>query len=267
VSAEARVLALRTAPPMVLGGRRSARLLERNLIVYRHSWVIIFSGFFEPIFYLFSIGVGIGNLVGDLDGVSYKAFVAPALLASSSMNGAIYESTMNIFHKLKYAKTYDAMLATPVQAGDIALGEITWCLIRGALYGTGFLVVMTAMGLIESWWGIVALPAAVLIGFAFAATGMAGTTYVRTWADFEIMQLLLVPLFLFSATFYPLSTYPPALRFVVQITPLYQGVALIRSLTLGTVGPGQLVNVAYLLVMGAIGLLITSRRLGKLLLQ
>ncbi|HEY2814838.1 MAG TPA: ABC transporter permease [Acidimicrobiales bacterium] len=267
MSAEARVLALRTAPPAVFGGRRSARLLERNLIVYRHTWVIIFSGFFEPIFYLFSIGIGIGHLVGDLDGVSYRAFVAPALLASSSMNGAIYESTMNIFHKLRYAKTYDAMLATPIGPRDVAVGEITWCLIRGALYGMGFLVVMTAMGLIQSWWGLAALPAAVLIGFAFAATGMAGTTYVRTWADFEIMQLLLTPLFLFSATFFPLSTYPAGLRFIVQITPLYQGVALIRSLTLGTVGPGQLLNIVYLLVMGAAGLLITSRRLGTLLLQ
>jgi lipooligosaccharide transport system permease protein len=267
VSAEARVLAMRTAPPMVLGGRRSARLLERNLIVYRHTWVIIFSGFFEPVFYLFSIGVGIGALVGDLNGVSYKAFVAPALLASSSMNGAIYESTMNIFHKLKYAKTYDAMLATPLGAGDIALGEISWCLIRGALYGAGFLVVMTAMGLIQSWWGLAALPAAVLISFAFASTGMAGTTFVRTWSDFELMQLLLVPLFLFSATFYPLSTYPPVLRVIVQVTPLYQGVALIRSLTLGTVGPGQLLNVTYLALMGAAGLLVTSRRLERLLLQ
>jgi lipooligosaccharide transport system permease protein len=126
---------------------------------------------------------------------------------------------------------------------------------------------MTAMGLIESWWGLAALPAAMLIGFAFAATGMAGTTYVRTWADFELMQLLLVPLFLFSATFYPLSTYPAGLRVVVQLTPLYQGVALVRSLTLGTVGPGQLVNVAYLGLMGAVGLLVTSRRLGRLLLQ
>jgi len=126
---------------------------------------------------------------------------------------------------------------------------------------------MAAMGLIHSWWGLAALPAAVLISFAFAATGMAGTTFVRTWADFEFMQLLLTPLFLFSATFYPLSTYPPALQTLVQVTPLYQGVVLIRSLTLGTVGPGQLVNVAYLAVMGAIGLLVTSRRLGRLLLQ
>ena len=183
------------------------------------------------------------------------------------MNGATLESTMNIFHKLKHAKIYDAVLATPVDVGDVALGEIAWCLIRGALYGTGFMVVMTAMGLVESPWGILALPAAILIGFAFAATGMAATTYVRTWADFEIVQLVLVPLFLFSAVFFPLSTYTPAVRVIVQLTPLYHGVALIRSLTTGDVSLGLLWHVAYLATMGVIGLLITSRRLARLLLQ
>lgn len=244
-----------------LVSRRSARL------VYRHTWVIVFTGFFEPVFYLFSVGIGIGHLVGNVEGVPYRTFVAPALMASSAMNGATLESTMNIFHKLKYAKIYDAVLATPVAVGDVALGEITWCLIRGALYGSGFLVVMTAMGLIESPWGIAALPAVILIGFAFAATGMAATTFVRTWADFEIVQLALVPLFLFSATFFPLSTYTPVVRVIVQMTPLYHGVALIRSLTTGDVSLGLLWHVAYLATMGMIGLLITSRRLARLLLQ
>jgi lipooligosaccharide transport system permease protein len=108
---------------------------------------------------------------------------------------------------------------------------------------------------------------AVLIGFAFAACGMAATTYVRSWSDFEIIQLVLVPLFLFSATFFPLSTYTPAVRVIVQCTPLYHGVALIRSLTTGAVSVGLLWHVAYLLVMGGIGLYITSRRLARLLLQ
>ena len=246
---------------------RAARLVERNVLVYRHTWMILFSGFFEPVFYLFSIGIGIGHLVGTVNGVPYRTFVAPALMASSAMNGATLESTMNIFHKLKYAKIYDAVLATPVDVGDVALGEISWCLIRGALYGTGFLVVMTAMGLLESPWGVAALPAAVLIAFAFAACGMAATTFVRTWADFEIVQLALVPLFLFSATFFPLSTYNAPMRIVVQCTPLYHGVALIRSLTTGDVSVTLLGHVAYLAVMGLIGLTITSRRLARLLLQ
>jgi len=246
---------------------RAARLVERNVLVYRHTWIILFTGFFEPVFYLFSIGIGIGKLVGTVEGVPYRAFVAPALMASSAMNGATLESTMNIFHKLKYAKIYDAVLATPVDVGDVAFGEIAWCLIRGALYGTAFMIVMTVMGLVDSPWGVLALPAAVLIGFAFAACGMAATTYVRSWADFEIIQLILVPLFLFSATFFPLSTYTPAVQVIVQCTPLYHGVALIRSLTTGAVSLGLLWHVAYLFVMGLIGLFITSRRLAQLLLQ
>ena len=251
----------------MIASRRSLRLVERNVVVYRHTWMIVFSGFFEPVFYLFSIGVGIGHLVGDINGVPYRSFVAPGLMAASAMNGAALESTMNVFHKLKYAKLYDAVLATPVDVGDVALGEITWCLIRGALYGAGFMVVMTAMGLIDSWWGVLALPASILIGFAFASTGMAATAYARTWADFEIVQLVLVPLFLFSATFFPLSTYAGPMQVVVQCTPLYHGVALIRSLTTGDVGLGLLWHVVYLTTMGVIGLLITSRRLARLLLQ
>jgi len=252
---------------VIIATTRATRLVERNVLVYRHTWMILFSGFFEPVFYLFSIGIGLGHLVGTVNGVPYRTFVAPALMASSAMNGATLESTMNIFHKLKYAKIYDAVLATPVDVDDVALGEISWCLIRGALYGAAFLVVMSVMGLVASPWGLLALPAAVLIAFAFAACGMAATTFVRTWADFEIVQLALVPLFLFSATFFPLSTYKPPVQVLVQLTPLYHGVTLIRSLTTGDVSAVLLVHVAYLVVMGVIGLTITSRRLARLLLQ
>ncbi len=262
-----RSLPLRVLPPGALGGRRARYLLARNLLVYRYQWIIIFTGFFEPLFYLLSLGLGIEQLVGDLEGVSYAGFVAPALLASSAMNGAIYESTMNIYYKLKHIKVYDAVLTTPVGPGDIALGEIAWCLIRGAMYGAAFLIVMAAMGLIDSGWAVLALPGVVLIGFAFAATGMAATTFARSWADFEILQLVMVPLFLFSATFYPLAVYGGFGRVVVQLTPLYHGVALERALVLGDVGIGVLVHVAYLAVMGCAGLLVAGRRLGTLLLR
>jgi lipooligosaccharide transport system permease protein len=264
-------LGARVLPQLFLGGRRSTLLIERNLLVYRHIWSVILSGFFEPVFYLLSIGVGIGELVGDIAGpggrpIDYTTFVAPALLASSAMNGAVYESTMNIFFKLKFAKVYDAILATPVGVGDVALGEIAWCLIRGAVYSIAFFIVMVCMGLVESWWAVLVIPSAVLIGFAFAACGMAATTFMRSWTDFDLVTLAIVPLFLFSATFYPLSTYPDALQVVVQLTPLYHGVDLLRSLTLGDVGPDLLVHVAYLLVMGLVGLQIAGRRLERLLL-
>ena len=263
-------LVARVAPPALLGSGRALRLVERNLKVYRRPWLIIFSGFFEPFFYLLSIGVGVGALVGHVVGpggqaVDYRAFVAPALLASSAMNGAIYDSTMNVFFKLKYAKVYEAVLATPVSVADVALGEVGYALLRGGAYAVVFLCVMLAMGLVASWWAVLAVPAAILIGFAFAGAGLAATSYMKSWQDFDLVQLAILPLFLFSATFYPLSTYPRGVRLLVRVTPLYQGVALLRGLTLGHVGPATLGHVLYLAVMGAIGLRIATRRLGRLL--
>jgi lipooligosaccharide transport system permease protein len=256
---------------LLIGSRRSLRLIERNLLVYKHGWLIILSGFFEPLFYLLSIGFGLGALIGTIPGpggvpISYQLFVAPALLASSAMNGAISESTFNFFFKLNYNKTFSAILSTPLSPGDVAVGELTWALIRGGLYAIGFMVVMVVLGLVVSPWVVLAVPAALLLGFAFGAVGMAATSFMKTWQDFDLIQLVILPLFLFSATFYPIETYPEALRVVVQLTPLYQGVDLIRSLTVGAISPILLFHVAYLLVMGFAGLFVVSRRLDKLLL-
>jgi lipooligosaccharide transport system permease protein len=266
------MLLARIAPAPLFSSRRAARLVERNIMNYRRQWIILLSGFFEPVFYLFGIGYGLGALVPSVVGpdgqlISYGLFVAPALLASSAMNGAIYDSTFNVFFKLRYAKTYDAVLATPLGVGDVAVGEITWALIRGTIYSLGFVVVMLAFGLVASPWALLTLPAAMLIGFAFAAVGMAATTFMRQWTDFDYITMVTLPLFLFSATFYPITAYPEALQVVVSLTPLYQGVDLLRSLTTGAVGPGIIGHVVYLVVMGLIGLSITSRRLGKLLLK
>jgi lipooligosaccharide transport system permease protein len=267
---------LRILPAPVLavrqfGGRGSAHLVERNARAYRHTWLVLASGFFEPLFYLLSIGIGIGHLVGGVTvnghAVSYTSFVAPALLATSAMNGAIFDSTFNIFFKLKYAKVYDAILATPMRAGDVAMGEICWALIRGGLYACAFIVIMLAMGLVHSVWAVFAIPVALLIGFAFAGAGMAATTFVRTWQDFEYVTLTTLPMFLFSATFYPISVYPRAIQIVVDCTPLYQGIALLRGLTLGYVGPSLLWHVLYLVIMGTTGLAIAGRRIGRLLLR
>lgn len=264
-------LAARAVPPPVLAGGGAARMLERNFLVYRRIWPVIISGFFEPIFYLFSIGIGIGELVGEVtvngQPIDYTAFVAPALLAASAMNGAVFESTFNIFFKLKYGKVYDAILATPMRTSHIAIGEITWSLGRGLIYAAAFLIVMGAMGLIESVWGILALPAALLIGFAFGACGMAATTYMKSWQDFDMVNLIVLPLFLFSATFYPLDVYPDVFQALTQLSPLYHGVQLIRSLTLGTFDLNLFAHIGFLVAMGAIGSYITARRLEKLLLS
>jgi lipooligosaccharide transport system permease protein len=264
-------LLLRVVPLYPLSARRAGYLVRRNLLVARRSWLVVVSGFFEPFFYLLSIGVGIGGLVGSVatGGVhlSYEQFVAPALLASSAMNGAVYDAVNNLFFKLRYAKLYDAVLATPLSPADAAVGETTWALLRGAAYSTAFLVIMAVLGLVESWWAVLALPAAILIGFAFAAVGLASATFLRGWQDFEFVQLAILPLFLFSTTFYPLSVYPRPLQIVVECTPLFHGIELVRGLVTGAVGWSLLGNAAYLAVLGLIGLAVGARRLSKLLLR
>ncbi len=263
------VLGLRIAP--VFAGR-SWRMVERNYLVYRHGWVVFVTGMLEPVFYLLSIGLGVGALVGNftLAGgrtVGYLEFVAPAMLAASAMNGALFDSTYNIFFRMKYAKLYDAILATPLGPNDVARGEITWALLRGAAYSAVFIVVMVVMGLVQSWWMVLALPATLLIGFGFAGAGMALTTWMRSWQDFEFVQLAIAPMFLFSATFYPLSAYPGSVQTVVRWTPLYQGVVLTRSMALGTMGWDAVIAVVYLSALGLIGVYVASRRLGILLLK
>ena len=279
MSEQLRALPLRILPvPMLaarsgaLGGRGSLHLIERHARAYRHMWLMFASGFFEPLFYLLSIGIGIGVLVGKVTGpgghpIGFTSFVAPALLATSSMNGAVLDSTFNVLFRLKYAKLYDSALATPMRSGDVALGEIGWALIRGALYAVAFMIVILAMGLVHSAWAILDIPTALLIGFAFAAVGMAATTFFRSWQDFEFVTLATLPMFLFSTTFYPLSVYPRPIQLVVDVTPLYQGIALLRGLTLGYVTPGLLWHVLYLAVMGIAGLALASRRLTRLLLR
>ncbi len=256
---------------LLIGSRRSVRLVERNIFVYRHAWLVLLSGFFEPLFYLLGIGFGLGALIGPVPGpggqeIPYRLFVAPALLASAAMNGAIVESTFNFFFKLNYNKTFASILSTPLSPGDVAVGELAWALIRGGLYAIGFMTVLAILGMVVSPWVILALPAALLVGLAFGAVGMAATSFMKTWQDFDLIQLVILPLFLFSATFFPIDAYPEALRVVVQLTPLYQGVDLIRSLAVGAISPILLFHVAYLLVMGAVGLVVVSRRLDKLLL-
>jgi lipooligosaccharide transport system permease protein len=241
----------------VIGG---LLIIERNVMVYRRTWMILFSGFFEPLFYLFFFVYPLQEFIGDVtfegETIEYAAFVAPALLASSAMNGAFYDAT-NVFWKLRESKVYESILSTPVSPKDVAVGETLWAVVRAMLYSAAYLLVITALGLVESPWAILALPACFVIGFGFAGAGK----------DFDLLQLIILPMFMFSATFYPISVYPALLEWIVRCLPLYHGIELVRSLTTGTVGPFQLVNVAYLLTMGLVGLYISSRRIDKLLLK
>ncbi len=264
-------LLFRVLPTGMYAGRARV-LVERSALVNRRAYLAILSGFFEPLFFLFALGFGFGRLVGDVTGpggetISYVAFVAPALLAASAMNGAVYDATFNIFFKFKYAKLYDAMLATPLGPLDVAIGEIAWALIRGAMYAGGFLAVMLGMGLLTSPWALLALPAAVVIAFAFAAIGMACTTFMRSWQDFDLVQLALMPMFLFSTTFFPLTVYPEPVQVGVQCFPLYHAIEIMRGLTTGHVEASMLGHLSYFVVMAAVGVVVAARRLGKLLLS
>lgn len=248
-------------------------VVGRGLRATRSSnWVIVASGVFEPIFYLLSLGVGLGAYIGavtDVHGneIPYAAYIAPALLAVSAMNGAVYDSTWNVFFKMNYGKLYQGMLATSLGPLDVALGEIMLALMRGAAYGLSFQVVMQVLGLNLSWTAILAVPAVILIAFGFASIGMGITSYLKTFQQMEWIPFVLLPMFLFSATFYPLSVYPEPIQWFVQALPLWHGVELVRGLTTGILTPMMLVHVMYYLLMIAVGLFFTTRRLRALFLD
>lgn len=254
-------------------GAGAIHMVQRNLLVHRRSWLVLVSGFFEPVFYLFAMGVGLSGLVGDVPGpdgepISYALFVAPALLAASAMNGAVFESTTNIFFKLRFANVYDAVLATPMRPVDIAIGEVGYSLLRGGMYAVAFLAVAGVAGLLRSVVGaLLAVPATLLIGYAFAGLGMAASTFMRSWQDFDMVQLVTLPLFLFSATFYPIDVYPGAIQAVARFSPLYHGVEVVRACTLGVFDASVLGHVAVLVLLGSAGMALAHRRLSLLLLR
>ena len=252
---------------------RSHVILERSLVALKSSnWFPVVSGFLEPLLYLFSFGYGVGTLIGDIQVsngqvVSYAMFIAPGLLATSAMNGAIYDSTWNVFWKLNESKLYKTMLSTPLGPLDIALGEITWALIRGLVYSLGFLTVVTALGLTPSFWAILAIPAASLIAFGFASFGMAITSYFKTYQQMGFINIVLLPMTLFSGSLYPISVYPDWLEKVIMALPLWHGIELVRACWFGNITSDIFVHIAYFLVMIAAGLFVTSRRLRALFLR
>ncbi|WP_026940342.1 ABC transporter permease [Humibacter albus] len=236
------------------------------------NWAVVLSGAFEPVFYLLSLGIGLGPLVGTVEAgdgraIPYAAFIAPALLATEAMNGAVYDSTWNVFFKIRYAKLYEGMLATSLGPLDVAIGEISFALLRGGMYAVAFMVVMQLIGLNLSWWALLALPAVLLVALAFASFGMGITSYMKSFQQMDIINFIMLPMFLLSGTFYPLSVYPQGVQLVIQALPLWQSVDLVRSLTTGAVSAGILWHVLYLAVMAALGMMLTTRRLRALFLD
>jgi lipooligosaccharide transport system permease protein len=263
----------RSRPLRALYAGNATSVMQRGWRATRSTnWLVIVSGFFEPIFYLLSLGIGLGGLVGQVhtstgQEVSYAAFIAPALLATAAMNGAVYDSTWNVFFKMHFAKLYEGMLSTSLGPLDVALGEILLALARGALYALGFMVVMQALGLNLSWWALLALPAVLLIAFGFASFGMGVTSYMKTFQQMDWINFVLLPMFLLSATFYPITVYPEAIQWVIRCLPLWHGVELVRGLTTGAVDVGMLWHVLYFAVMIVLGLVLTTRRLRALFLD
>lgn len=263
----------RSRPLRALYAGNATAVMQRGWRATRSTnWLVIVSGFFEPIFYLLSLGIGLGKLVGDVhtstgQPVSYAAFIAPALLATAAMNGAVYDSTWNVFFKMHFAKLYEGMLSTSLGPLDVALGEILLALARGALYALGFMLVMQVLGLNLSWWALLALPAVLLIAFGFASFGMGVTSYMKTFQQMDWINFVLLPMFLLSATFYPITVYPEAIQWVIRCLPLWHGVELVRGLTTGAVDIGMLWHVLYFAVMVVLGLILTTRRLRALFLD
>lgn len=254
---------------------RIGAVVGRNVGALRSGpayWLVLLSGFFEPLLYLLSIGVGVGALVGTIPTahhgeIPYATFVAPAMLTVSAMSGALSETTFNFFFKLRYAKTLEAVLATPVRPIEAALGELIWAVIRGTVYTLAFLLVMVAFGLTTPAGALLALPITLLVSFAFGAIGMVASTFMRGWQDFDLLTAAQFSLFLFSGTFAPVDTYPTALQWLVYATPLYHSVELVRAATMLTPTPGLALHALYLVAMLAISMKIAAHRMEKILLK
>jgi len=199
--------------------------------------------------------------------VTYAQFIVPALLATSAMNGAIMDSTWNVFFKMHFGKIYQAMLATSLGSLDVALGEIAWALLRGLTYSIGFMCITVPLGLVPSSWGILAIPAATLIAFGFASMGMGITSYMKNFHQMDYLNFFMLPMFLFSGTFYPVSVFPEWIQVIVKALPLSQAVELVRGLTLGNLDFAMLGHVLYFVVMIVLGLFFTTRRLTALFMQ
>jgi lipooligosaccharide transport system permease protein len=251
---------------------RPQQVLLRNWLSFKSSaWIAVISGFFEPVLYLLSFGYGIGELVGNIStstgNISYAAYIAPGLLATSAMNGAIFDSTWNVFFKLNESRLYKAMLSTSLGPLDVALGEIAWALMRGGIYATAFTLVLAGLGLVTSWWALLAVPAAIIVAFGFASFGMAITSYMKSHHQMNLFDIFLLPMFLFSGAFYPLTVFPGWAQAIIKALPLGQGIELVTKAMAGNFGIGLLVNVAYFVVMICIGLFFTTKRLNALFMK
>jgi lipooligosaccharide transport system permease protein len=232
--------------------RGAFRVWQRDATIFKKFWKpALFPNFIEPFFYLAALGLGLGAFVRDINGQDYLQFIAPALLASNAMFAASFESTFNTFVKLKFGKVYDAIIATPVNAEDIVLGEYLWAGTRAALYGTAFTIVLTFLGLVNSWWALLMPPVLFMIGVMFSVMGTLFTSLIQG-IDFYAyyFTLVITPLFLFSGIFFPVEDFPAPVPQLAWMTPLYHAVNVTRGLATGP-SPEILVDLAWIVVFTA----------------
>jgi lipooligosaccharide transport system permease protein len=251
------------------GARRMAiRAFLFWLVNYRRTWRgTIYSSVLGPILYLGAMGLGLGTLVdshgtASLGRVSYLAFLAPGLMAANGMQTAMDESLYPVFASVKWQKTYQAAVSTPLRPGDLFRGHLLFTTMRLTMNVVIFLVVMIAFGAARSAWVLAAVPATVLTGLAFATPldAFAVTQEKNDQAFNMIFRFGLIPLFLFSGTFFPVTQLPAWIRPLAYVTPLWHGVALCRSLSLGTADwVGALGHVGYLAALALIGLVVGER--------
>jgi len=248
--------------------QRSGSLVERNALIYRRSLTPVLSSIVEPVLYLLSIGFGVGALVGKVHGVDvrYAAFVAPGILATTAMNAAFNQTSFGIFMRIKIDRAYDAIVPTPLSVSDIALGEVASAVFGGVFASAGFVLVILVFGLVVSPAILLAIPGCLLVGYAFGAAGLAVMTYLRDFPDFQLVQLVMLPMFLFATTFYPLSVYPGWVRPIIEALPLYQSIQLLREPALGSFHWDMLGAAVYLIAFGSCALALATRRLGRKLL-
>ncbi len=250
------------------------RSYEFWLAQYRRAWRgTVVSSVVNPVFYLSAIGVGLGTLVNRAHhtpgGVAYLAYVAPGVLAATAMQVATTEATWPVLGSIKWTRSYYAMLASPLGISEIVIGHQLWMTTRVVTSSAVYLVVIAAFGGIHSWLGVLALPTCFLIGFAFSGPMAAyAATRENDGAFVPVLRFAIVPMFLFSGTFFPVSRLVAPLRGVAYATPLWHGVDLSRSLTLGTAEwPLSLIHVGYLLAWGAVGLTLAMRTYRNRLLK
>ena len=253
---------------------RPGSIAERNLRTLRSSSGLTFiAGFVEPVLFLIAFGYGVGGMVGDITDASgqtytYAAYIMPALLATSAMNGAIFDSTWNVYFKMKFARLYEGMLATSLGTLDVALGEIGWAMLRGFVYALGFVSVVGSLGLIPSIGGAaLAAIAAMIVAFAFASVGMGVTSYMKSFQQLDMITFLLLPMFLFSGSLFPLTIFPEWAQALIQALPLRQAIELVRDCMNLHFTTALLGHLLYFAVMIIGGLFFTTRRLTALFLR